>query len=201
MKKWSKIKYKISKDSLSLSEVKMYLRDGSFWSDVGIVNLHPSNGTHWVACIKEIFFGTYGVSPPHKLSRFFIKRNEFCLYSEYKLLGLDSFCAAYCLSINFITKVLGIYSKSALLNFYYQSFSSNESRYGKVQLTTVLNMWAKLTNCGANKLKNFQKIDKVNQTWEKKASNIKFSQRNKIFSEIKTAEGFRKPKWILKCYV
>ena len=32
--------------SLSLSDVGIYLRDGPFESDIGIVNLHPSKGTH-----------------------------------------------------------------------------------------------------------------------------------------------------------
>ena len=30
------------------SKVGIYLRDGSFSSDIGVVNLHPSKGTHWV---------------------------------------------------------------------------------------------------------------------------------------------------------
>ena len=34
--------------SLSLKDVGIYLRDGPFESDIGIVNLHPSKGTHWV---------------------------------------------------------------------------------------------------------------------------------------------------------
>ena len=32
--------------SLSLNDVGIYLRDGPFKSDIGIVNLHPSKGTH-----------------------------------------------------------------------------------------------------------------------------------------------------------
>ena len=31
--------------SLSLNNVGIYLRDGPFKSDIGIVNLHPSKGT------------------------------------------------------------------------------------------------------------------------------------------------------------
>ena len=42
--------------SLSLDDVGIYLRDGSFKSDIGIVNLHSSKGTHWVCYINEIFF-------------------------------------------------------------------------------------------------------------------------------------------------
>ena len=35
----------------------------------------------------------------------------------------DSYCASYCLYKIYLTKVLGIDFKSALLNFYYQRFS------------------------------------------------------------------------------
>ena len=64
------------------SKVGIYLRDGPFESDMGIVNLHPSKGTHWVCYINENFFDSYGVVCPKKLSKFIIKRNGYCLYSE-----------------------------------------------------------------------------------------------------------------------
>ena len=35
----------------------------------------------------------------------------------------DSYCASYCLYISYLTKVLGIDFKSAVLNLYYQRFS------------------------------------------------------------------------------
>ena len=34
--------------SLSLNDVRIYLRDGPFSSDIGKVNLHPYKGKHWV---------------------------------------------------------------------------------------------------------------------------------------------------------
>ena len=30
------------------SKVGVYLRDGPFSSEIGVVNLHPSEGTHWI---------------------------------------------------------------------------------------------------------------------------------------------------------
>ena len=71
--------------SLSLNEVGIYLRDGPFSSDIGIVNLHPSKGTHWVCYINENYFDSYGCVCPKKLSKFIIKRNGYCLYSEYQI--------------------------------------------------------------------------------------------------------------------
>ena len=117
----SNIKTQQVLNSIGLNNVGIYLRDGPFSSDIGIVNLHPSKGTHWVCYINENYFDSYGCSPPKKPSKF-IKRNGYCLYSEYQIQKNDSFCA-YCLYIIYLTKVLGNDFKSAVLNLYYQSFS------------------------------------------------------------------------------
>ena len=109
--------------SLSLKDIAVYLRDGPFESNIGIVNLHPSKGTHWVCYINENFFDSYGIVCPKKLSKFIIKRNGYCLYSEYQIQKNDSYCASFCLYIIYLTKVLGIDFKSAVLNLYYQRFS------------------------------------------------------------------------------
>ena len=106
--------------SLSLNDVGIYLRDGPFKSDIGFVNLHPSKGTHWVCYIYENYFDSYGVVCPKKLSKFIIKRNGYCLYSEYQIQKNDSYCASYCLYIIYLTKVLDIDFKTAVLNLYYQ---------------------------------------------------------------------------------
>ena len=110
-------------DSIGLNSVRSYLRDGPFKSDMGIVNLHPSKGTHWVCYIDENYFDSYGVVCPKKLSKFIIKRNKYCLYSEYQIQKIDSYCASYCLYIIYLTKIVGIDFKSAVLNLYYQRFS------------------------------------------------------------------------------
>ena len=119
----SNIKIQQVLSSLSFNGVGIYLRDGPFKSDIGIVNLHPSKGTHWVCYVNENYFDSYGCVCPKKLSKFIIKRNGYCLYSEYQIQKNDSFCASYCLYIIYLTKVLGIDFKSAVLNLYYQRFS------------------------------------------------------------------------------
>ena len=119
-KSTSNIKTQQVLSSLGLNDVGIYLRDGVFKSDIGIVNLHPSKGTHWVCYINENYFDSYGCAPPKKLSKFIIKRNGYCLYSEYQIQKNDSYCASYCLYIIYMTKVLGIDFKSAVLNLYYQ---------------------------------------------------------------------------------
>jgi len=116
----SNIKIQQVLSSLSLNDVGIYLRDGPFSTDTGIVNLHPSKGTHWVCYIHQNYFDSYGVVCPKKLSKFIIKRYGYCLYSEYQIQKNDSFCASYCLYIIHLTKVIGIDFKSAVLNLYYQ---------------------------------------------------------------------------------
>ena len=106
--------------SLSLNDVGVYLRDGPFSTAIGIVNLHPSKGTHWVCYINENYFDSYVCVCPKKLSLFIIKRKRYCLYCEYQIQKNDSFCASYCLKIIYLTKVMEIDFKSADLNLYYQ---------------------------------------------------------------------------------
>ena len=102
-KSTSNIKIQQVLSSFSLNDVRIYSRDGLFPGDVGILSLHPSEGTHWVCYVIEKYFGSYGCAPPKKLSKFIIKRSGHCLYSEYKIQGLtsrkDSYCASYCLYI------------------------------------------------------------------------------------------------------
>ena len=119
----SNIKIQKVLDSMRLNNVGIFLRDGLFSSDIGIVNLHPAKGTHWVCCIYENYFDSYGVVCPKKLSKFIIKRNGYCLYSEYQIQKNDSFCASYCLYIIYLTKIVGIDFKSGVLNLYYKRFS------------------------------------------------------------------------------
>ena len=119
----SNIKIQKVLTSIGLDNVGIYLRDGPFSSDIRIVNLHPSKGTHWVCYINENYFDSYGCVCPKNLSKFIIKRNAYCLYSQYQIQKKDSFCASYCLYIIYLTKVLGIDFKSAVSNLYYQRFS------------------------------------------------------------------------------
>ena len=70
--------------SLSLSDVREYSREGPISSDVGIVNLHPSNETHWVGYIIQKCFDSYDCSSPQKLFTFFTERKPHSLYSNKK---------------------------------------------------------------------------------------------------------------------
>ena len=119
----SNIKIQNILSSLSLNDVGIFIRDGPFKSDIGIDILHPSNGTHWVCYIYENYFDSYDVVCPEKLSKIIIKRNGYCLYSEYQIQKNDSFCASYCLYIIYLTKIVDIDFKSGVLNLHYQRFS------------------------------------------------------------------------------
>ena len=79
----TKIQYTLS--SFSLNDVGIYLGDGPFSSDIGIVNLHLPKGTHWVCFINEICFDTIGCVCPKKLSKLNIERIGYCFYSEYQI--------------------------------------------------------------------------------------------------------------------
>ena len=51
----SNIKIQQDLSCLGLKNVAIYLRDGLFESEIGIVNLHPLKGTHWVCYKKKLF--------------------------------------------------------------------------------------------------------------------------------------------------
>ena len=85
--------------------------------------MHPSIGSHWVIYINGNYFDSYGCVSPKKLSKIIIKRNGYCLYSEYQIQKNDNLCASFCLYVIYLTKVLGNDFESAVLNLYYQRFS------------------------------------------------------------------------------
>ena len=121
----SNIKIQEIPDSVGIDNVGIYLSDGPFSSDIEIVTLHPVKGTPWVCYVYEIYFDSNGCVPPRKLSKFIIKQNGYCLYSEYRIQKIFSHCASFCLFILYLTKVIGVDFKSAVLNLYYQRFSWN----------------------------------------------------------------------------
>ena len=59
--------------SLALNNVGIFLIDGPFKTDIRMVYLHPSKGTHWAALIHESFLDSYGCPPPQRQPRFIIK--------------------------------------------------------------------------------------------------------------------------------
>ena len=83
-----------------------------------------------LVCITEcranlhsgIFFNSCRGPPPEKLSKFIIKRKRFRLFSEYKIQGPNwktgFCCAAHCLYIMCLTKVLRLHFESSLSNLY-----------------------------------------------------------------------------------
>ena len=87
----SNIKRKEVLDKLTIP-VGIYMRDDKFTTTAGIVNLHPTKGTHWVMFVNEYYFDSYGCPPPTNILNH-IKKG---IYSEYLIQKNDSYCAAYC---------------------------------------------------------------------------------------------------------
>ena len=96
------------------------MRDDKLTTTSGIVNLHPSVGTHWVMFINEYYFDSYGCPSPTNI----LKHIKKGIYSEYQIQKNDSYCAAYCLYILFLTQISGF--TNAVLNLYYQTFEVNK---------------------------------------------------------------------------
>ena len=105
--------------SIGLNDVGLYLRDGTFSSDIGVFNIHPSKGTYWVCYINENNFDSSGCVPHRTLSKFIIKRNVYCLYSEYQIQKRILSCKLLFV-YNLLDKVIGIDFKSSVFNLYHQ---------------------------------------------------------------------------------
>ena len=58
------------------------MRDCKFETNVAIVFLHPSKGTHWNTSLHEDYFDSSGLPPPILLTTRFLKRNGNCVLSE-----------------------------------------------------------------------------------------------------------------------
>ena len=57
------------------------MRDDKFITTSGIVNLHPTKGTHWVMFVNEFYFDSYGCPPPLNKT----KQINNGIYSEYQI--------------------------------------------------------------------------------------------------------------------
>ena len=125
-------KYGIKNEATSNVEIKeilklmntscgIYMRDDKFITTSGIVNLHPTKGTHWVMFINEYYFDSYGCPPPLNITKQINTRSAFGngIYSEYQIQKDDSYCAAFCLYVLYLTQIIGF--KNAVLNLYYQN--------------------------------------------------------------------------------
>ena len=123
-------KYGLKNEATSNVEIKeilklmntscgIYMRDDKFTTTSGIVNLHPTKGTHWVMFTNQNYFDSYGCPPPLNIT----KQINNGIYSEYQIQKDDSYCAAYCLYVLYLTQIIGF--KNAVLNLYYQTFKLN----------------------------------------------------------------------------
>ena len=119
-------KYGLKNEATSNVEIKeilklmntscgIYMRDDKFNTTSGIVNLHPTKGTHWVMFTNQNYFDSYGCPPPLNIT----KQINKGIFSEYQIQKDDSYCAAYCLYVLYLTNIIGF--KNAVLNLYYQN--------------------------------------------------------------------------------
>ena len=119
-------KYGLKNEATSNVEIKeililmntscgIYMRDDKFITTSGIVNLHPTKGTHWVMFTNQNYFDSYGCPPPTNI----LNHINNDIYSEYQIQTNDSYCAAYCLYVLYLTNIIGF--KNAVLYLYYQN--------------------------------------------------------------------------------
>ena len=139
------------------------MRDDIFTTTSGILNLHPTKGTHWVMFVNEFYFVSYGCPPPTNILNHIKKGN----YSEYQIQKNDSYCAAYGLYVLYLTQTIGL--KNAVLNLYYQTFKIIERRK-----LIIIQLKIKLSQNNPRRIK-IEIIQKIQQSWLRVASRIRKS--------------------------
>ena len=83
----SNIKVKEILKLMNITECGTYMRDDKFTTPSGIVNLHPTKGTHCVMFVNEFYFDSYGCPPQLNIMSFI--NNGF--YSESPFQKNDSY--------------------------------------------------------------------------------------------------------------
>ena len=78
------------------------------------------------------YFDSYGRPPPVNITKQIITQSAFVggIYSEYQIQKDDSYCAAYCLYVLYLTQIIGF--TNAVLNLYYHTFKLNKRKELKV---------------------------------------------------------------------
>ena len=77
----------------------IFLRDGTFLTNYGIVNLHPSKESHLVCFNKVCYFDPYACPPLENFPNFTKSKHGKCIFSESHIRRNDSFCGSYVLYI------------------------------------------------------------------------------------------------------
>ena len=116
----------IENQQIPSNKVKFFLRDGPFISDVGIVNLHPSKGTHWVLYINKIFLIHRVVHYQTNCLSLMLNEMHFGCILSTNSKALDQKEMLFVLLIvhvYFFTTTLGMLKKSAVLYLYCQTVS------------------------------------------------------------------------------
>ena len=75
----SNVKIKEILKLMNIIECGIYMRDDKFTTTSGIVNLHPSVGTHWVMFTNQKYFDSFGCPPPTNI----LNHIKNGIYSEY----------------------------------------------------------------------------------------------------------------------
>ena len=80
----------------------------------------------WRAYIDELYLDSFACGPQKLSTDIIIKRNAKNVFSDYKIQTKDSCCAAYFLYIFYLTKILQIDFKKAVLHLYYNIYCQKE---------------------------------------------------------------------------
>ena len=94
----------------------IYMRDSKVPTKYGIDNLHPTKATHWICYIDMENFDRYGCPPPKVLTNFLVEKYRDCVFSEYTIEIVVSFCAVCYLYVFKLTENVKMTFISAVMH-------------------------------------------------------------------------------------
>ena len=84
------------------NKLKVYMRLEPFTTFSGIVNLHPTKGTHLVIFSDDYYFDAYGCRPSLSALNQLKSKHGKKIYNTYKKQKQDSLCASYHLYVLYL---------------------------------------------------------------------------------------------------
>ncbi len=89
-------------NKLGIKNFNIYMRDDKLTTKQGIINIHPTRGTHWVCYYNKNYFDSFGVKPPKSID----KQLGTYIYSTFRIQKRnESQCASYCLYVLYLINI------------------------------------------------------------------------------------------------
>ena len=131
--------------------IYLYRRGSKYKTNIAIVNMNPSENTHWIGYINEYWFDSHGCPPPTLITNDNNKRTGKFVLSQETFQGKDGYCAVFCVKNNCHKKIWNIEFIPAVLHTFFEKMAKGETKidivtYGarEDEQQKEISLWQKL---------------------------------------------------------